>query len=349
MTQVIEDNTCLIGIITEIMDYNRGNIRRLRYLVQWSVFALVLYGGYRFYLFVNSLERGIVPSFRRPALVDGFMPIGGLMGLKLWLMEGFFDPVHPAALVILGTALLIAFLLRKSFCSWICPVGTLSELIYKSGYKILGRNLRLPLYIDYPLRSVKYIIMVFFIYVIVFSMDSMAIANFLFTPYWKVADIKLLKFFTEMSLTTAIVLSALFGLSIFYKNFWCRYLCPYGALLGIVAFIGPSRIKRDENKCIACKLCSNNCPSQLPVDRKKYIHSPECTGCLNCVSYCPSKDCLGVSFYGKIINPLLFAGGIMGLFFGLILLAKVTGYWQSRVTYSELLEIMPFIDRLSHP
>lgn len=348
MTQVIEDITGLPCII-KTMNYNRGNLRKIRYLIQWSIFAIIVYGGYRFYLFVDNLERGIAPSFERPSLIDGFMPIGGLMGLKLWFIDGFFDPLHPAAIVILGGALSLAFFLRKSFCGWICPVGTLSELLYKTGGAIFGRNFRLPSIIDYPLRSVKYLLMAFFLYVILLKMNPQAIRVFLSTPYWKIADIKLLKFFTEMSSTTAIVLLALLGLSLLYKNFWCRYLCPYGALLGLLAFIGPSRIKRDKDKCVNCRLCSKNCPAYLPVDRKKYIHSPECTGCLTCVSYCPSKDCLGMTFGGSIINPLLFTGALLGLFFGLILFAKVTGNWRSHISASELIEIMPFMDRLMHP
>ncbi|MFN3740340.1 MAG: 4Fe-4S binding protein [Thermodesulfovibrionales bacterium] len=348
MTQVIEDNTNLSGIIKN-MNYSRGNLRKIRYLVQWGLFVLIVYGGYKFYLFVDSLEKGIVPSIERPSLVDGFMPIGGLMALKLWLVEGIFDHVHPAALVLFSGALLVALVFRKSFCGWICPVGTLSESVYKIGGGIFGKNFRLPLYIDYPLRSIKYIIMAFFIYVIIFRMNTPAIRAFLSTPYWKIADIKLLNFFAEMSSVTAIVLLSLFGLSLFYKNFWCRYLCPYGALLGLLAFIGPSRIKRQEDKCINCRLCSKNCPAQLPVDRKKYIHSPECTGCINCVSYCPSKGCLEMTFAGRSVSPLLFIAGLLSLFFGLILLAKVTDNWKSHISAFELIEIMPFIDKLMHP
>ncbi len=332
-----------------MMNYNRNYIRKLRYLIQWSILCLVVYGGYRFFLFVKSLERGLIPSFERPQLIDGFMPIGGLMALKLWLLEGIIDPVHPAAFVILSGAIILGFFLRKSFCGWICPVGTVSESVYKLGERISGRNFRLPLYVDYPLRSVKYILMAFFIYVIILKMDSQAIRIFLYTPYWKIADVKLLKFFVEMSKTTAIVLAALLILSVFYRNFWCRYLCPYGALLGLLAFTGPSRIKRQEDRCINCRLCSKNCPSHLPVDRKRYIHSPECSGCLNCVSYCPSKDCLEMTVITRIINPALFAGAVILLFFGLILFAKATGNWKSTVTPEDLLGLLPLIDQLRHP
>jgi len=328
---------------------DRSKIRLIRYGVQWAIFSLVLYAGVLFYLFVEDLEKGIIPTFKRPSSVDGFMPIGGFMALRLWLSEGIFDPVHPSGLVILGGAFIISFLFRKSFCGWVCPVGTLSELVSKSGRWIAGRSLKMPVYIDYPLRSVKYLLMTFFLYVILIKMTPQSIWSFLNTPYWKVADIKLLKFFVEPSSTTLIVLFVLFLFSLFYKNFWCRYLCPYGALLGLLAVFGPSRIKRDKERCINCGLCSKNCPSSLPVDKKRLVHSPECTGCLTCVSYCPSDGALDMSIGGKVIPPFLFSLLAIGIFSGLIILGKLTGHWSSSVSPEELMELMPYLNRLVHP
>jgi len=328
---------------------DRSKLRLIRYAIQWTIFGLVLYAGVKFYLFVESLDKGIIPNFDRPPSVDGFMPIGAFMALKLWLSEGIFDPVHPSGLVILGGAFLISFLFRKSFCGWVCPVGTLSELVFKIGRLIAGRNLKMPVYVDYPLRSVKYLLMAFFLYVILIKMTPQSIWSFLNTPYWKVADIKLLKFFVEPSSTTIIVLFLLFFLSLFYKNFWCRYLCPYGALLGLLAFFGLSRIRRDKERCINCGLCSKNCPASLPVDKKRLVHSPECTGCLTCVSYCPSKGALDMSIGGKVISPFLFSLLAIAIFFGLILLGRLTGHWKSSVPPQELIELIPYLPRLMHP
>ncbi len=336
-------------ISSDYIKTDRSKLRLIRYAIQWTIFSLVLYAGFKFYLFVESLEKGTIPTFDRPPSVDGFMPIGAFMALRLLLSEGIFDPVHPSGLVILGGAFLIAFLFRKSFCGWVCPVGTLSELVFKIGRTIAGRNLKMPVYIDYPLRSIKYLLMAFFLYVILIKMTPQSIWSFLNTPYWKVADIKLLNFFKEPTSTTLLVLFLLFFFSLFYKNFWCRYLCPYGALLGLLAVFGPSRIKRDKERCINCSLCSKNCPSSLPVDKKKLVHSPECTGCLTCVSYCPSKGALDMSIAGKVISPIFFSLIVIGLFFGLILLAKVTGHWKSSVPPEEIIELMPYLHRLVHP
>jgi polyferredoxin len=290
-----------------------------------------------------------MPAANRPPSVEGFMPIGALMALKLWIAEGIFDPIHPAALVIFIGAILSAILLKKSFCGWICPVGTLSDAVWKTGKRIFGKNFAIMKYIDYPLRSLKYIIMAFFLHVIIIKMTPLQIAEFLNTPYWKVSDIKLLKFFTEMSLTTKITLGILFGLSLLYKNFWCRYLCPYGGLLGLLSSISPAKVKRDETKCIKCGLCAKNCPSLLPVDKKEAIYSPECTGCLTCVSHCPARDALNATVVNKKVRPEVFISAVIVVFFGVILIAKLTGKWHSSVSLDELMAIMPFIHTLAHP
>ncbi len=323
-------------------------LRKTRYFIQWVIFFIVLYAGYKFYLFVDALEKGIIPSVERPPSIEGFMPIGAFMALKLWLTTGVFDPVHPAALVIFIGSLGLAFL-RKSFCGWICPVGTTSEAISRLGKWSIGKNYRLPSFIDYPLRSIKYLLMGFFVYVIVYKMNSHQIMAFLQTPYWKVADIKLLKFFTDMSTLTAIVLLSLFVLTFLYKNFWCRYLCPYGALLGLIGSAGLLRIKRYREHCTNCGLCSKHCPYWLPVDKLDSVRSPECTGCLTCISHCPREEALGVSFGPKKINPFVFVFSIVGLFFGVIFIAKILGKWHSSVSVHELKELIPLLELLRHP
>lgn len=290
-----------------------------------------------------------MPAVSRPPSVEGFMPIGALMALKLWITEGIFDPIHPAALVIFIGAILLAALLKKSFCGWICPVGTLSEAVWKAGRKIFGKNFIIPKYIDYALRSIKYILMAFFLYVIIIKMTPVQITEFLNTPYWKVSDIKLLKFFTEMSLTTKITLGVLFGLSLLYKNFWCRYLCPYGGLLGLLSSVSPVKIRRNETKCIQCGLCTKNCPSLLLVDKKDAIHSPECTGCLTCVSHCPARDALDAAIANNKLRPEIFISAVIVVFFGVVLIAKLTGKWHSSVSLDELRSLMPYIHTLAHP
>lgn len=329
--------------------FNRGYLRTLRHAFQWGLVALVLFGGWRFYLFAEHFTSG-TPYVKRPPLVDGFLPIGGLMSLKLWLAEGVFDPVHPSALVILGAALFMSLVLKKSFCGWVCPVGAVSEQAFRLGGRLFGRNFRVHKYLDYPLRSLKYLLLAFFLYAVVVRMPAPAIVGFLHTPYWKIADVKMLLFFTEMTVTTIVVLASLFVLSLFFKNFWCRYLCPYGALTGLLSALSPFKITRNEEACIHCHRCTEACPSLLPVEDKRRVRSPECTGCLTCVSRCPARGALDMALPGRIaVKPLIFAALVSAAFFGLIGMARITGHWHSAVAYEDYKALVPVARHFEHP
>ena len=112
------------------------------------------------------------------------------------------------------------------------------------------------------------------------------------SPYGAIADVRMLNFFRDLGETAAIVLAVLVVASVLVQNFWCRYLCPYGALLGLASLLSPLRIRRSESACIDCAKCAKACPSALPVDKLITIKSAECTGCMECVAVCPSEGAL---------------------------------------------------------
>src|SRR4029077_14066630 len=97
-------------------------------------------------------------------------------------------------------------------------------------------------------------------------MSGDAIEQFMRSPYGAIADVRMLNFFRELSETAAIVLGFLVVSSGLVQNFWCRYLCPYGALLGLASLLSPLRIRRSVPACIDCARCAKACPSALPVD-----------------------------------------------------------------------------------
>ena len=241
--------------------------QQIRRLVQIGFGAVAVLVGIQFYLWVRFYETG-GQSLRvsRPAGVEAWLPIAALMHLKDFVLTGHVPAIHPAGMFMLIAFLAISWMYRKAFCSWICPVGTLSEWLWKGGQETFGRTFRIPRWFDIPLRSLKYVLLGLFLYVVV-TMPVPDIREFLASPYGLVADVKMLDFFRRMGPTTAIVLSALVILSVFVQNFWCRYLCPYGALTGLVALLSPTRIRRNPDACIDCANCAVACPSGLPVDR----------------------------------------------------------------------------------
>lgn len=313
---------------------SEGNIR---IYIQLSIFVLTLAVGFQFLLFVNQASQGVPVSISRPPGVEGFLPIGALMAWKALLMAGYWDPIHPAGMVILGFAALVSFLLRKSFCGWFCPVGTISEWVWKAGERLWGKNYRLPQWVDIPLRSIKYILLGFFLWVIL-TMKTSDILHFLNGPYYKMADVKMLFFFTRISSITGIVLMILTLSSFFFRNPWCRYLCPYGALMGLFALLSPTGVERNSDTCIDCKRCSRACPYDLPVHRKKRIRSAECNGCMRCVLVCPVDDTLKLKTKGlrRHVWSQVSLGLLLVIFFvSLVYAARITGHWKSSLSEEE--------------
>lgn len=323
-----------------------------------GVFLLLnLWLGAKFYFWVRQFETGrIDASLHRPPGVEGWLPIAGLMNLKYWLLSGEIPRAHPAAMFLLLTFLAMAFLFRKAFCSWLCPVGTISEYLWRAGRKIIKRNFYMPRWLDLPLRGLKYFLLGFFVWAIS-TMSVGSIRDFMQSPYGLIADVKMLNFFRHIGETGLIVLGVLTLASLFVPNFWCRFLCPYGSLLGLTSWLSPARIRRDTETCIDCAKCARACPSALPVDKLVQIRSVECTGCLECVAVCPAQDALTMSLPQLIaarpktaaLPAWAMAAGIAVLFLGVAGFAKATGHWQSPIPLSVYEQLLPNADQAAHP
>jgi len=307
--------------------------------------------GIRFGMFVNAVQSGATaPLVSRPPGVEGFLPIGALTSLKYWLVSGEIHPVHPAALVIFLAILLMSLLAKKSFCSWFCPVGTLSEGAFKLGQRLFGRNFRVWRWLDVLLRGIKYLLLLLFVKFILLDMTAEALVGFLDAPYWAVSDVKMLHFFTSMSVTTMAVLACLTFLSLFYKMFWCRYLCPYGALLGLASLVSPFKIRRDQAGCTGCQRCSAACPSGLAVHSCTAVSSPECTGCLTCVANCPEQNVLAMQpvFQKRPLPVWVFPAVVVFIFMAVISAGMVGGHWHSSLSYADYQRLIPIVPYLSH-
>ncbi|MFK4763426.1 4Fe-4S binding protein [Desulfobaculum sp. SPO524] len=308
----------------------------VRLIVQAAFAVFCLYVGWRFWLFLGWASGAREAFMPRPPAVEAFLPISALLALKQLLTTGIWDVIHPAGLTILIAAMLIAFVARKGFCGAICPVGLVSRLL-----AALGRKLDMYLYLPRPLHwiltSIKYVLFAFFA-LSVLRMSPRGIQSFLQSNYNITADARMLEFFLHPSGTAVVIFAVLGVLGIVVPYFWCRYLCPYGALLGLCSKFSPLAVTRDEDACVDCGKCTRNCPGGIHVHTKRRITSPECIGCMKCVDVCPVKDCLGpaVPGVGRVSPylPVILAVGVLLLMYGW---AQYTGHWEIRAP-SEMLK-----------
>jgi polyferredoxin len=313
----------------------------IRLICQILFLITTLVIGYRFYQFAAPLEQGMIPDIKRPPGVEGFLPISALVSLKSFALTREINPIHPSGLLIFFFVVLSAVLVKKSFCSWVCPIGFLSEILGKLHFRLFKKGLRVYPFLDFVLRSLKYCLLAFFLFAILFKMDANALEQFIFSSYNIVADIKMLKFFTDISSTTLICLVTLVILSILIRYFWCRYLCPYGALLGVIGFLSPFKIRRDASFCTSCKKCDQACPCSISVSRKKTIVSDECFACGKCVDVCPESTLFISLPEGKFkLSPLAIAAMVIIVFLGGSLAARGLGLWHNRVTHPVYLRAM---------
>lgn len=338
--------------------------QQVRRIVQVTFLGLNAWIAIEFLRWTHYFEsQGTAPYVARPAGVDGWLPIAGLMNLKYLLVTHHIPAIHPAAMILGGVFLLSSLLLKKTFCSWLCPVGTVSEYLWKLGRKVFRRNVTVPRWLDIPLRSLKYLLMAFFLFIVI-SLSAEALNDFMVAPFGIIADVKMLNFFRNMSITGAAVIGSLVVLSVFIQNFWCRFLCPYGALMGLVSTLSPVRIRRDAQACIDCGKCNKACPSHLPVDRLVQIRSLECTSCMECVAVCPAQNALQFSFppHGitadadstagrwrrRAVEPRTLAALLAIIFFGLVGVARATGHWQTNIPRDVYMQLVPHADDYGH-
>lgn len=167
---------------------------------------------------------------------------------------------------------------RGLFCGWMCPFGSLSELIYKVAGAIGLKRFQfaLPMKWHNRLKWIKY--GVFFVLLAV-SVFSMGLAE-------KLAEVEPFKttFLVGMfnrAWPYTLFVAVLLGLSIFIERPFCKYLCPLGASLAMPSTFRWFGLKRKQ-ECSSCKACAVGCGS-LAIDEHGRIDHRECMHCLDCM------------------------------------------------------------------
>ena len=327
-----------------------------RRVAQWVVAAAVLAIGVQFTLWVVPHLAGAWPEVSRPPGVEAFLPIGGMLATRHLLLSGVVDAVHPAGLAIFLAVCLMSAVVAKSFCSHVCPIGLLSELLGRLGVRLTGRTLRLPRWLDMPLRGLKFLLLGFFVWAIWFAMDAGAVAAFLASPYNTIVDAKMWLFFAEPSRRTVAVVGVLVVGSVFLRDLWCRYLCPYGSLLGVLGRLAPFKVARDASLCTGCQGCTRACPAALPVHQMGRVASIECSSCQDCVVACPVPGCLAVRLPApapprRWLRPVAATALAVGVDLAVVTTFRVAGHWHTSVTETEFHHRLQQMDGpgYSHP
>lgn len=210
-----------------------------------------------------------------------------------------FQISHDFMWVVTIILILLTIVLRTGFCGWLCPLGTIGDAFRAFGKKVGGLSFMKPvnkkykkwvknnkdiLYkLDRYARYFKYFLLLWILQAALLdiaSISSGGIILVLFTLIFIVVIV--LAFFTERA--------------------WCKYLCPVGATFGIISIFSPTRVARNEQTCISCKLCTKNCPMSIDVAGMAQVNDSECITCLKCVDACPVEGALDLKMNLSFTN-----------------------------------------------
>jgi len=210
----------------------------------------------------------------------------------------------------LGFAVLAATaVFGRFFCGWICPLGTLQQLVsWIAGPK---RRTRAKINRYRSWFAIKYLVL---LVVLVWAALGANHAGWLdpisllfravssgIRPLWE--DILVPAGWVSFGMLAAILL-----LSAWMPRFYCRAVCPAGALMGLFARLAPFRIRRGDSSCTGCTLCVIPCQG---ADEPLGDHRvSECHVCLNCLDVCTEESLrYGLpDVPGRALNPNLDVG-----------------------------------------
>ncbi|MDC7233308.1 MAG: 4Fe-4S binding protein [Spirochaetales bacterium] len=214
------------------------------------------------------------------ASLHAVCPFGGVVSIYNLLTAGtFVKKVHESSMVLMVIVFAAALFLGPLFCGWVCPFGTFQEGISRIGRKIFKKrfNRFIPYSFDRYLRFFRYVVLGWVLFMTARS-GQLIFADV--DPYYA-----LFQFWTgEVALTGLIMLGAVILLSLFVERPFCKYFCPYGAVLGLTNLFRIIPLKRNTRTCISCRKCDKSCPMNIPVSTSDKVRNHQCISCYQCTS-----------------------------------------------------------------
>lgn len=293
--------------------------------VRWIVLGVVL-AGMTAIVTAHQTARG----GGRWAGVDFLCPFGGLETLySLLAGDGFLRHTAASSVILLAGMLVMAVAYRRSFCGMLCPLGTLQGIFGAAGNRLFGRRFAVPHAVDRVARYLKYAVLAWF------ALWTWQAAELVLRPYdpWVAwAHLTSADLLTTYGVGLAVLVVSLAG-SLVYDRFFCKYLCPAGALLGLLSRVSFLNVRRDADECIDCGRCDKACMMNIEVATADVVTSSECISCNECVNACPVPGALKVTAPGGArASALVATGAVVALMVGIVAATTLSGVFDWRST-----------------
>lgn len=214
---------------------------------------------------------------------ERWCPLGGIEGAWTYCREGAMPcSLAVSNLAVLASVVVITLLLRRAFCGYVCPIGTLSEWL-QSGARRLGlRAWRVPQRLDRVLSLLKYPVLAVILY---FTWRTGELVLRGYDPCYALIS----RHGEDITFWTYAVTGAVIVASLLLLLPFCRWLCPLAAVLNPLSRFGLARVRRNSAACAGCAKCATACPMGIDVDRLDEVTAARCISCMRCLDVCPEK------------------------------------------------------------
>lgn len=248
--------------------------------------SIVLGNGKRFPL--TQMFRHLIQLFAFLLLPGLFLSVfSALRDLFVSLIQGTFSFAAQApGIITLAAVTAVTALWGRFFCGYLCSFGAAQEFLAFAAKKLTGKRRSLPGKADRILKYLKYAVLA----VIVLGIWTLQLPVDGTLSPWGVFGM-LLSGNGEVMLSAVptagfAILTAILAASFFFERFFCRYLCPLGALFTPLSRGRLFRIRRKETVCSGCRQCSRVCAMGVTVHENDRVTSGECIDCMRCMDAC---------------------------------------------------------------
>jgi len=222
------------------------------------------------------------------ASLHAICPFGGVVSLYQYISTGtFVRKVHSASFILMWIVFVLTVFLGPVFCGWVCPLGSIQEWFGRLGRIFLGRrfNRLIPYKVDRILRYLRYVMLGWVVYMTA-ATGTLVFADI--DPYFALFNF----WSSEVAVAGLIILGIVLLLSLVIERPFCKYACPYGAVLGVFNLFRIFKVRRNPSTCIDCKACDRACPMNIPVSSGGAVRHHQCITCLKCTSEqaCPVEN-----------------------------------------------------------
>jgi len=181
---------------------------------------------------------------------------------------------------------IISMFIGRKFCGYICPLGSIQEAVYKFHQKRCYRKNRFPFYLERKLGKLKYLVLI---------VNVLAVALGGAVLYMRFCPVMALSALSRIGIAGAVILGLVALGGFFVERFWCRFFCPYAALLNVFQQVGDlfgikrSLVMRNLEKCNECGVCASYCPMNINIMEAETVVDVNCIHCDMCALACPKK------------------------------------------------------------